>query len=84
MKFDEMNVEQLESRQAELRAMPVDESVPTEELEARVSELEAIQNELNAREERAAAEEALRQEVAAGMDPVVREFNMEEKKGTDR
>jgi len=80
MKFDEMNVEQLESRQAELRAMPVDESVPTEELEARVSELEAIQNELNAREERAAAEEALRQEVAAGMDPVVREFNMEEKK----
>jgi len=80
MKFDEMNVEQLEARQAELKAMPIDDSVATEDLEARAQELEAIKAELKAREERAAAEEALRQEVAAGNDPVVREFKTEEKK----
>lgn len=80
MKFDEMNAEQLEARQAELRALPIDDSVPTEELEARAGELEAIAAELKAREERAAAEEALRQQVAGGKDPVIKEFKMEEKK----
>ena len=80
MKFDEMNVEQLEARQAELKAMPIDDSVATEDLEARAQELEAIKAELKAREERAAAEEALRQQVAGGMDPVIKEFKMEEKK----
>ena len=79
MKFDELNVEQLEARQTELAGMDT-EGVATEELEERANELEAIKAELKAREERAAAEEALRQEVAAGKDPVVREFNMEEKK----
>ena len=34
MKFDEMNVEQLEARQAELAGMPTDDA-STEELEAR-------------------------------------------------
>ena len=80
MKFDEMNVEQLEARQAELKAMPIDDSVATEDLEARAQELEAIKAELKAREERAAAEVALRQQVAGGMDPVIKEFKMEEKK----
>lgn len=74
MKFDEMNAEQLEARAAELRGLPIDDSVPTEELEARANELEAIQAELKAREERAAAEEALRKKVAAGNDPVTKKF----------
>ena len=77
--FTEMNVEQLEARQAEIAGMDT-ESATTEELEARANELEAIKAELKAREERAAAEEALRQQVAAGTDPVVREFKTEEKK----
>lgn len=77
MKFDEMNAEQLEARTAELRTLPIDDSVPTEELEARANELEAIQAELKAREERAAAEEALRQKVAAGNDPVTKKFEEE-------
>ena len=79
MNLTELNVEQLEARQTELAGMDTD-SATTEELEERANELEAIKAELKAREERAAAEEALRQEVAAGKDPVVREFNMEEKK----
>ena len=54
MKFDEMNVEQLEARQAELAGMPTDD-VSTDELEARADELEAIQAELMAREEAAKA-----------------------------
>ena len=69
-----MNAEQLEARAAEIRSLPIDDSVPTEELEARANELEAIQAELKAREERAAAEEALRQKVAAGNDPVTKKF----------
>ena len=77
MKFDEMNAEQLEARAAEIRSLPIDDSVPTEELEARANELEAIQAELKAREERAAAEEALRQKVAAGNDPVTKKFEEE-------
>ena len=77
MKFDEMNAEQLEARAAEIRSLPIDDSVPTEELEARANELEAIQAELKAREERTAAEEALRQKVAAGNDPVTKKFEEE-------
>ena len=77
MKFDEMNAEQLEARAAEIRSLPIDDSVPTDELEARANELEAIQAELKAREERAAAEEALRQKVAAGNDPVTKKFEEE-------
>ena len=79
MKFDEMNVEQLEARQAELNAADT-EGVATEELEERANELEAIKAELEARAEAAAKAEELRQEVAAGHDPVVKKFNVEEKK----
>ena len=74
MHLNEMNAEQLEARAAELMALPIDDNVPTEELEARANELEAIQAELKTREERAAAEEALRQKVAAGNDPVTKKF----------
>ena len=79
MKFDEMNVEQLEARQAELNAADT-EGVATEELEERANELEAIKAELEAREQAAKEAEELRQEVAAGHDPVVKKFNVEEKK----
>ena len=81
--FTEMNVEQLEARQAEIAGMDTD-SATTEELEARANELEVIKAELNAREERAAAEEALRQQVAAGTDPVVKEFKEDKKMEENR
>lgn len=72
MNFDEMNVEQLEARQAELAGMDTEGS--TEELEARANELEAIKNELEARK-LAAAEEARAAEEAAGMTgkPIIEE-----------
>ena len=82
--FTEMNVEQLEARQTELAGMDT-EGVATEELEERANELEAIKAELNAREEAAAKAEELRQEVAESrLDPVIKEFKMEEKKMENR
>ena len=79
MKFDEMNVEQLEARQAEIAGMDT-ESATEDELEERANELEAIKAELESREQAAKEAEELRQEVAEGRDPVVKEFKMEEKK----
>ena len=79
MKFDELNVEQLEARRTELAGMDT-ESATTEELEARANELEAIAAELEAREQAAKEAEELRQEVAEGHDAVIKEFKMEEKK----
>ena len=73
MKFDEMNVEQLEARQAELAGMDT-ESATTDELEERANELEAIKTELEAREAAARQAEETRQEVANGSDPVIRTF----------
>ena len=82
--FTEMNVDQLEARQAELAGMDT-EGAATEELEERANELEAIKAELNAREEAAAKAEELRQEVAESrLDPVIKEFKMEEKKMENR
>ena len=78
MKFDEMNVEQLEARQSELVSMGLDGT--TEELEERASELEAIRDELQKRANEAAKAEAERQIVAAGNDAVIKEFKMEAKK----
>ena len=83
MKFDEMNVEQLEARQAELAGMPTDD-VPTEELEARADEIEAIRNELQKRANAAAKAEAERQKVAEGNDTVTKTFEMEDKKMENR
>ena len=83
MKFDEMNVEQLEARQAELAGLPTDD-VATEELEERATELEAIKAELEAREQAAKEAEEKRQEVAESrQDPVIKEF-VEEKKMEER
>lgn len=82
MKFDEMNVEQLEARQAELAGLPTDD-VATEELEERANELEAIKAELNAREEAAKKAEEERQKVAESNEPVIKEF-VEEKKMEER
>ncbi len=79
MKFDEMNVEELEARKAELAGMDT-ESATTDELEERATALDGIQAELNARAEAAAKAEEVRQEVAIGSDPVVKEFNVEVKK----
>jgi len=83
MKFDEMNVEQLEARQAEIAGMDT-EGATTEELEERASELEAIRAELEAREQKAAKEAEERQKVAEGHDAVIKEFKMEEKKMEER
>ena len=84
MKFDEMNVEELQARQAEIAGMDTD-SATTEELEERANELEAIQAELKVREERAAAEEALRQKVAeTKSDAVIKEFTEEKKMEENR
>ena len=80
MKFDEMSVEQLEARQAEIAGMDTD-GATTEELEERAGELEAIKAELEAREQAAKEAEEKRQEVAeARLDPVIKEFKLEEKK----
>ena len=83
MKFDEMNVEQLEARQTELAGMDT-ECVSTEELEARANELEAIKAELEARAVAAAKAEEERQKVAQSNDAVIKEFKMEEKKMENR
>jgi len=79
MKFDEMNVEELEARKAELAGMDT-ESASTDELEERAGELEAIQAELEARETAAAKAEEERRKVAEGHDHVVKEFKTEERK----
>ncbi len=79
MKFDELNVEQLEARKAELAGMDTD-SATTEELESRVAELEAINAELTARAEEAAKAEELRQQIAAENTKPIKTFNVEEKK----
>ena len=80
MNLDEMNVEELQARQAELAGMGLEGT--TEELEARADELEAIQEELQKRANAAAKAEAERRIVAAGHDPVIKKFeedkNMEE------
>ena len=73
MKFDEMNVEQLEARQTELAGMDT-EGVSTEDLEARANELEAIKAELEARAVAAAKAEEERQKVAQGNDAVIKNF----------
>jgi len=84
MKFDEMNVEQLEARQAELAGMDT-EGAATEELEERANELEAIKAELQARADAAAKAEEERQKVAeSNMDAVIKEFKMEDKKMENR
>ena len=78
MKFDEMTVEELEARQAEIAGMSTEEAT-TEEIDARAAELEAIRDELQARANAAAKAEAERQAVADGAGET-REEHKEEKR----
>ena len=82
--FSEMNAEQLEARKAELLADMEPEKrdeLSTEELEARMSEVIAIDAEIEARAAVAAKAEEERQQVAeSNLNPVIKEFKMEEKK----
>ena len=67
MKFDELNVEQLEARLAELTDETSEEkrdALDNDALEARITEMEAIKEELEARRQ-AAAEEARKAEEVA-------------------
>ena len=85
MKFDlsGKSVEELEARQLELKDLPDEtrDAMSTEELEERCDEIEAIKAELEAREKAAKEAEEIRQEVAESrLDPVIKEFKMEEKK----
>ena len=78
MKFDEMTVEELEARQAEIAGMSTEEAT-TEEIDARAAELEAIRDELQARANAAAKAEAERKAVAEGAGET-REDHKEEKR----
>ena len=67
MKFDEMNAEQLEARLAELTdetGAEKRDALDNDALEERISEMEAIQAELNARKEAAEKEARQAEEVA--------------------
>ena len=79
MKFDEMTVEELEARQAEI-AGENREEMPTEEIEARAGELEAIQAELEARKAAALKAEEERKAVEAGAGEIKEEIKQEEKR----
>ena len=76
MKFDEMSVEELESRQAEIAGENRDE-MTTEAIEARAEELEAIKTELDARRQKAAEEAEARKAVENGAGKT-KEENREE------
>ena len=79
MKFDEMTVEELEARQAEIAGMET-EGAAAEEIEQRADELEAIRAELQARAEAAEQAEETRQKIADGQIGETREEHQEEKK----
>jgi len=78
MKFDEMTVEELEARQAEIAGMSTEEAT-TEEIDARAAELEAIRDELQARANDAAKAEAERQAVAEGAGETKEEVREEKR-----
>jgi HK97 family phage major capsid protein len=81
MKFDEMNTEELEAREAEiLSELENRDAMDTDSLEARADELEAIKAELNDRKAKAEADAELRETVAGSNDPVMKTFESEEKK----
>ena len=82
MKFDEMTVEELERRQAEIAGMETD-GVDTEELEKRASELEEIRAELETRRQAEAQEAETRRKIAEGEIGDTKEKHQEEKTMTD-
>ena len=75
----EKTVEELEARQAEIAGENRDE-MPTEEIEARAGELEAIQAELEARKAAALKAEEERKAVEAGAGETKEEMKQEEKR----
>ena len=82
MKFDEMTVEELETRQAEIAGMETD-GIGTEEIEQRASDLEAIKAELEARRKAAEEAEELRRKIAEGEAGETKEKHEEDKTMTD-
>ncbi len=78
MKFDEMTVEQLETRQAEIAGMET-EGATTEELEQRANDLEAIKADLETRREAARKAEEERKAVAEGAGETKESFKEERK-----
>lgn len=82
--FSEMNGEQLEARKAELLSDMVTpetrDALGTDELEARKAEIEAIDQELEARRKAAEQAEEERRKVAEGHDTPIKTFDKEEKK----
>ena len=82
MKFDEMTVEELETRQAEIAGMETD-GVDTAEIEQRANDLEAIKNELEARRKAAEEAEETRRKIAEGEIGDTKEKHQEEKTMTD-
>ena len=83
MKFDEMTVEELERRQAEIAGLETD-GIDTEELEKRANELEAIKAELETRRQAEAQEAEIRQQIADGEIGEIKEKHQEEKTMTDK
>ena len=83
MKFDEMSVEELERRQAEIAGMETD-GIDTEDLEKRANELEAIKAELETRRQAEAQEAEIRQQIADGEIGEIKEKHQEEKTMTDK
>ena len=79
MNLIEKTVEELEARQAEIAGENRDE-MPTEEIEARAGELEAIQAELEARKAAALKAEEERKAVEAGAGETKEEMKQEEKR----
>ena len=82
MKFDEMSVEELERRQAEIAGLETD-GVDTEELEKRANELEAIKAELETRKQAEAKEAEIRDKIAGGEIGETKEKHQEERTMTD-
>ena len=78
MNLTELNGEQLDARKAELLAEldnpETRDALSTEDLEGRMTEIQAIDQEIKAREEAAAKAEEERQAVANGNDPVIKTF----------
>ena len=79
MKFDEMTVEELETRQAEIAGMET-EGASTEEIEQRALDLEAIKAELETRKQKAAEDAETRKKIAEGKIGETKEEHQEEKK----
>ena len=78
MNLTELNGEQLDARKAELLAEldnpETRDALSTEDLEGRMTEIQAIDREIEARKEAAAKAEEERQAVANGNDPVIKTF----------